>query len=144
MLNRWIEPDVLEALAEDGVGCIVFSPLAQGLLTDRYLEGVPEGSRASRGGSLSGEMLTEETLGKVRRLNDMARRRGQTLAQMALAWTLRDARITSALIGASSVAQLDQNVAALQNLDFSAEELAEVDRYATESGINLWARSSAG
>jgi L-glyceraldehyde 3-phosphate reductase len=144
MLNRWIEPDVLEALAEEGVGCIVFSPLAQGLLTDRYLEGVPEGSRASRGGSLSGEMLTEETLGKVRRLNDMARRRGQTLAQMALAWTLRDARITSALIGASSVAQLEQNVAALQNLDFSAEELAEVDRYATESGINLWARSSAG
>ncbi len=144
MLNRWIEPDVLEALAEEGVGCIVFSPLAQGLLTDRYLEGVPEGSRASRGGSLSGEMLTEETLGKVRRLNDMARRRGQTLAQMALAWTLRDARITSALIGASSVAQLEQNVVALQNLDFSAEELAEVDRYATESGINLWARSSAG
>jgi L-glyceraldehyde 3-phosphate reductase len=144
MLNRWIEPDVLEALAEEGVGCIVFSPRAQGRLTDRYLEGVPEGSRASRGGSLSGEMLTEETLGKVRRLNDMARRRGQTLAQMALAWTLRDARVTSALIGASSVAQLEQNVTALQNLDFSAEELAEVDRYATESGINLWARSSAG
>jgi L-glyceraldehyde 3-phosphate reductase len=144
MLNRWIEPDVLEALADEGVGCIVFSPLAQGLLTDRYLGGVPQGSRASRGGSLSPEMLTEQTLGKVRRLNDMARRRGQTLAQMALAWTLRDARITSALIGASSVAQLEQNVAALQNLDFSAEELAEVDRYATESGINLWARSSAG
>jgi L-glyceraldehyde 3-phosphate reductase len=144
MLNRWIEPDLLQVLAEEGVGCIVFSPLAQGLLTDRYLQGVPEGSRASRPGSLSREMLTEETLQKVRRLNELARRRGQTLAQMALAWTLRDPRITSALIGASSVAQLEQNLGALKNLDFSSEELAEVDRYATESGINLWARSSAG
>ena len=144
MLNRWIEPDLLEALGEEGVGCIVFSPLAQGVLTDRYLDGVPAGSRASRPGSLSQEMLTEQTLEKVRRLNDLARRRGQTLAQMALAWTLRDPRVTSALIGASSVAQLEQNVGALDNLDFSPEELAEIDRYATESDINLWARSSAG
>ncbi|PZS14017.1 MAG: aldo/keto reductase [Pseudonocardiales bacterium] len=144
MLNRWIEPDLLEALAEEGVGCIVFSPLAQGLLTDRYLGGVPPGSRASRPGSLSREMLTEDTLDKIRRLNELAGRRGQTLAQMAVAWTLRDPRITSALIGASSVAQLEQNIGALQRLDFSSEELAEIDRYATDSGINLWARSSAG
>src|SRR6202011_4627713 len=141
MLNRWIEPDLLEALGEEGVGCIVFSPLAQGVLTDRYLDGGPAGSRASRPGSLSQEMLTEQTLEKVRRLNDLARRRGQTLAQMALAWTLRDPRVTSALIGASSVIQLEQNVGALDNLDFSPEELAEIDRYATESDINLWARS---
>jgi L-glyceraldehyde 3-phosphate reductase len=144
MLNRWIEPDLLEALAEEGVGCIVFSPLAQGLLTDRYLGGVPPGSRASRSGSLSQEMLTEDTLDKIRRLNELAGRRGQTLAQMAVAWTLRDPRITSALIGASSVDQLEQNVGALQNLEFSSGELAEIDRYATDSGINLWARSSAG
>jgi L-glyceraldehyde 3-phosphate reductase len=144
MLNRWIEPDLLDVLGEEGVGCIVFSPLAQGLLTDRYLQGVPAGSRASRPGSLSQEMLTEETLDKVRRLNDLARRRGQTLAQMALAWTLRDPRITSAVIGASSVGQLNQNVAALDKLELSPEELEEIDSYATESGINLWARSSAG
>jgi L-glyceraldehyde 3-phosphate reductase len=144
MLNRWIEPDLLGVLGEEGVGCIVFSPLAQGLLTDRYLAGVPAGSRASRPGSLSREMLSEETLDKVRRLNDLARRRGQTLAQMALAWTLRDPRVTSALIGASSVPQLEQNLAALAHLDFSADELEEIDRYATDSGINLWARSSAG
>jgi L-glyceraldehyde 3-phosphate reductase len=144
MLNRWIEPDLLGVLGEEGVGCIVFSPLAQGLLTDRYLQGVPAGSRASRPGSLSQEMLAEETLDKVRRLNDLARRRGQTLAQLALAWTLRDPRITSAVIGASSVSQLEQNVAALDNLELSAEDLEEIDRYATESGINLWARSSAG
>jgi L-glyceraldehyde 3-phosphate reductase len=144
MLNRWIEPDLLDVLGEEGVGCIVFSPLAQGLLTDRYLQGVPAGSRASRPGSLSQEMLTEETLDKVRRINDLARRRGQTLAQMALAWTLRDPRITSAVIGASSVGQLDQNVAALDKLELSPEELEEIDSYATESGINLWARSSAG
>jgi L-glyceraldehyde 3-phosphate reductase len=144
MLNRWIEPDLLDVLGEEGVGCIVFSPLAQGLLTDRYLQGVPAGSRASRPGSLSQEMLSEETLDKVRRLNDLARRRGQTLAQMALAWTLRDPRITSAVIGASSVGQLDQNVAALDKLELGPEELEEIDSYATESGINLWARSSAG
>jgi L-glyceraldehyde 3-phosphate reductase len=144
MLNRWIEPDLLQVLEQEGAGCIVFSPLAQGLLTDRYLKGVPEGSRASRPGSLSQEMLKGETLEKVRRLNELARRRGQTLAQTALAWTLRDPRVTSALIGASSVAQLEQNLQALQNLEFSTEELSEIDRYATESGINLWARSSAG
>ena len=144
MLNRWIEPDLLDVLGEEGIGCIVFSPLAQGMLTDRYLKGVPEGSRASRPGSLSTEMLTEETLDKVRRLNDLAGRRGQTLAQMAIAWTLRDPRVTSALVGASSVAQLEQNLGALQSMEFSGEELTEIDRYATDSGINLWARSSAG
>jgi L-glyceraldehyde 3-phosphate reductase len=143
MLNRWIEEDLLDVLGEEGIGCIVFSPLAQGLLTDRYLHGVPPDSRASQQGSLSRAMLSEENLARVRALNEVATRRGQTLAQMALAWALRDPRVTSAVIGASSVGQLDQNVAALQNLDFSAEELAEIDRYATESGINLWARSSA-
>jgi L-glyceraldehyde 3-phosphate reductase len=142
MLNRWIEPDLLEVLGDDGIGCIVFSPLAQGLLTDRYLNGVPAGSRASQSGSLSQEMLTDETLAKVRTLSQLAQRRGQTLAQMALAWTLRDPRVTSALIGASSVAQLEQNVGALEKLQFSADELREIDRSATESGINLWAASS--
>jgi L-glyceraldehyde 3-phosphate reductase len=143
MLNRWIEEGLLDVLGEEGVGCIVFSPLAQGLLTDRYLHGVPSGSRASLHGSLSGEMLGEENLAKVRALNEIAARRGQTLAQMALAWTIRDRRVTSALIGASSVAQLEQNVAALGHRDFSGEELAEIDRHATESNINLWAASSA-
>jgi len=143
LLNRWIEAELLDVLGQEGVGCIVFSPLAQGLLTDKYLAGVPAGSRASRPGTLSGALLTEETLAKVRALNEIATRRGQTLAQMALAWTLRDPRVTSTLIGASSVAQLEQNVAALHELDFSAEELAEIDRHATESGINLWAASSA-
>jgi L-glyceraldehyde 3-phosphate reductase len=142
MLNRWIEADLLDALGEVGSGCIVFSPLAQGLLTDRYLGGVPGGSRASHPGSFDREMLTDETLGKVRALDQVARRRGQSLAQMAIAWALRDERVTSALIGASSVAQLEQNVAALENLSFSAEELQEIDQYATESGINLWATSS--
>jgi L-glyceraldehyde 3-phosphate reductase len=144
MLNRWIEDELLDVLGEEGVGCIVFSPLAQGLLTDRYLKGIPEGSRASRQSSLSRDMVSEENLAKVRALNDIAKRRGQSLAQMALAWTLRDPRITSTLIGASSVTQLEQNVAALGNAKFSTEELAEIDRYATESGVNLWARSSAG
>ena len=142
MLNRWIEPDLLDALGELGVGCIVFSPLAQGLLTGKYLDGVPEGSRAARPYSLSGDQLSDETLAKVRALAELAGRRGQSLAQMALAWTLRDPRVTSTLIGASSVAQLEENVAALERLDFSDEELAEIDRYATESGINLWAQSS--
>src|SRR5256714_4795813 len=144
MLNRWIEADLLDVLGDEGIGAIVFSPLAQGLLTDRYLNGVPPGSRASHPGSLSQEMLTSETLGKVRALNQLAQGRGQTLAQMALAWTLRDPRVTSTLIGASSVAQLEQNVGALDQLQFSAEELKDIDRYATESGINLWAASSAG
>jgi L-glyceraldehyde 3-phosphate reductase len=144
MLNRWIEPDLLDVLKDEGIGCIVFSPLAQGLLTDRYLAGVPEGSRASHPGSLSTKMLTEENLARIRALNQIAQRRGQSLAQMALAWTLRDPVVTSALAGASSVAQLEQNVAALNKLEFSPDELKEIDRYATESGINLWATSSAG
>jgi L-glyceraldehyde 3-phosphate reductase len=143
MFNRWIEPDLLEVLEAEGAGCIVFSPLAQGLLTDKYLHGVPSGSRASQPGSFSSEMLTEEVLSKVRALNQIAARRGQSLAQMAVAWTLRDPRVTSALVGASSVHQLEQNVAALDNLDFSEAELREIDRHATESGINLWATSSA-
>jgi L-glyceraldehyde 3-phosphate reductase len=144
MLNRWIEGELLDVLGKQGIGCIVFSPLAQGLLTDRYLAGVPAGSRASHAGSLSTDFLSEDTLAKVRALNRIATQRGQTLAQLALAWSLRDPRVTSALIGASSVAQLEQNVGALDNLAFSPAELAEIDRYATESGINLWAASSAG
>jgi L-glyceraldehyde 3-phosphate reductase len=143
LLNRWIEPELLATLDELGVGCIGFSPLAQGMLTARYLDGIPEDSRAARDGSLSPDLLTEETLGKIRALNEVARQRGQTLAQMALAWTLRDPRMTSTLIGASSVAQLEDSLGALDRLDFSDDELAEIDRYATESGINLWARSSA-
>ncbi|TMF52378.1 MAG: L-glyceraldehyde 3-phosphate reductase [Chloroflexi bacterium] len=142
MLNRWIEPDLLGVLREEGIGCIVFSPLAQGMLTDRYLKGVPEGSRASHPGSMSQEMLTEENLAKIRALNEIAKRRGQTLAQMAVAWTLRDRVVTSALVGASSVAQLEQNVAALGRLEFSPAELKEIDRHATDSGINIWAASS--
>ena len=143
MLNRWIEPDLINVLKEEGIGCIVFSPLAQGLLTDRYLNGVPEGSRASHPGSFSQNLLTEENLSKIRALNEIAKRRGQTLAQMAVAWVLRDPVVTSALIGASSVAQLEQNVAALDKLEFSKEELGEIDRYATEGGINIWAASSS-
>jgi L-glyceraldehyde 3-phosphate reductase len=143
MLNRWIEPDLLDALGELGIGCIVFSPLAQGMLTDKYLDGIPEGSRASRESSLSPDLLTSEALEKIRALNEIAGRRGQSLAQMAVAWVLRDERVTSALIGASSVAQLEANVAALKNLDFSPDELAEIDEYATDSGINLWAGSSS-
>src|SRR2546428_12715816 len=142
MLNRWIEPELLDALEEEGVGCIVFSPLAQGMLTDKYLGGIPEGSRASRDGSLSPEQLNEQTLAKIHALNEIAARRGQSLAQTALAWVLRDPRVTSALVGASSVEQLETNVAALDRLDFSDDELAEIDRYATESDINIWAESS--
>ena len=143
MLNRWIEEDgLLEVLDEEGVGCIVFSPLAQGLLTDRYLDGVPEGSRASKPGTIEEGQLNEATLARVRALHELAGRRGQSLAQMAIAWTLRDPRVTSALLGASSVAQLEANVAALDNLDFASDELAEIDRHATEAGINLWEASS--
>ena len=138
MLNRWIEDGLLDALGELGAGCICFSPLAQGMLTDRYLHGIPEGSRATQGGSLSPDMLTEQALAKIRGLNDIAQRRGQTLAQMALAWTLRDPRMTSTLPGASSLQQLEDNLRALDNLEFSEEELAEIDRYATESDINIW------
>jgi L-glyceraldehyde 3-phosphate reductase len=143
MLNRWIEPDLLDTLGALGVGCIVFSPLAQGMLTDKYLDGIPAGSRASGDGSLSPDLLTDENLEKIRALNEIARGRGQSLAQMALAWSLRDRRLTSALIGASSVPQLEANVAALERLEFSPDELAEIDRYATESGINIWAASSS-
>lgn len=143
LLNRWIEPDLLDALGELGVGCIGFSPLAQGLLTDRYLDGIPPGSRASRAGSFSPDLLTEQTLAKVRALNEIAVGRGQTLAQLALAWTLRDARMTSTLVGASSVMQLEANVAALDRVDFTADELTEIDRYATDGEINIWARSSS-
>jgi L-glyceraldehyde 3-phosphate reductase len=143
MFNRWIEDDgLLEVLGEEGIGCIVFSPLAQGLLTDRYLDGIPEGSRASRHGSMDTDQLNETTLARVRALNELAGRRGQSLAQMAVAWTLRDPRVTSALLGASSVAQLEDNVAALDNLEFSDGELAEIDRHATEADINLWEESS--
>jgi L-glyceraldehyde 3-phosphate reductase len=142
ILNRWIEGGLLDTLGEAGIGCIAFSPLAQGVLTSRYLAGIPEGSRAARAGSLSKSMLGAETLAKVRALDTLATARGQSLAQMAVAWVLRDPRVTSALIGVSSVAQLDENLAALDRLDFSAAELAEIDRLGTESGINLWAASS--
>ena len=139
MLNRWIEPELLDTLEDEGVGCIVFSPLAQGMLSDKYLNGIPEGSRASRHGSLSPNLISEEALQKIRGLNEIAQRRGQSLAQMALAWTLRDPRVTSTLVGVSSVEQLEANVAALDNLDLSDDELAEIDRYASDAGINLWA-----
>jgi L-glyceraldehyde 3-phosphate reductase len=142
LLNRWIEEGLLAVLERHGVGAIVFAPLGQGLLTDRYLHGVPEDSRVRRGEAFSERLLSEENLTHVRALNDIAARRGQSLAQMAIAWVLRDRRVTSALIGASSVSQLDQNVAALSNLEFSAEELAEIDRHAVEGGINVWAPSS--
>jgi L-glyceraldehyde 3-phosphate reductase len=142
MLNRWIEGGLLDVLDDRGIGCIVFSPLAQGLLSSKYLEGVPEGSRARRRGSLTPEMLAETTLAKIRGLHQLAAGRGQSLAQMALAWVLRDPRVTSALIGVSSVAQLEENLAALDRLDFASEELEAIDRLATESGINLWAASS--
>jgi L-glyceraldehyde 3-phosphate reductase len=143
MLNRWIEPELLDVLAEEGVGCIVFSPLAQGMLTDKYLDGIPEGSRASRHATLSPELITAEALEKIRALNEIASARGQSLAQMALAWTLRDPRVTSALAGASRVEQLEANVAAVRRIEFTDEELAEIDRHATDSGINLWAASSS-
>jgi L-glyceraldehyde 3-phosphate reductase len=142
MLNRWIEPDLLDALGELGVGCIAFSPLAQGMLTDKYLAGIPEGSRASWPSSLSPTLLTDEALERIRSLNEIASARGQTLAQMALAWVLRDERVTSALIGASTVAQLEDNLAALDRLGFTDDELAEIDRHATDSAINIWAASS--
>jgi L-glyceraldehyde 3-phosphate reductase len=142
MLNRWIEPDLLDVLGEEGIGCIAFSPLAQGMLTDRYLDGVPEGSRASQDSSLSPDLLTDDAMDRIRALNDLASRRGQTLAQLAIAWILRDPRMTSALIGASSVEQLEANVGALDRLDFTNEELEEIDRYAVDAGINIWSRSS--
>jgi L-glyceraldehyde 3-phosphate reductase len=138
LFNRWIEAELLDVLETEGVGCIAFSALAQGLLTDRYLDGVPEGSRASRGTSLSREMLSEENLDHVRALGVIAQARGQRISQLALAWALRDPRITSVLIGASSVEQLEQNVAALEDPSFSAEELAAIEEHAVDAGIDLW------
>ncbi|MDP9492472.1 MAG: L-glyceraldehyde 3-phosphate reductase [Actinomycetota bacterium] len=143
LLNRWIEPDLLDTLGELGIGCIVFSPLAQGMLTGKYLSGIPAGSRATRGSSLSPDLLTDEALERIRALNEIAAGRGQSLAQLAIAWVLRDPRVTSALIGASSVAQLTDSVGALERLDFTEDELTEIDRHATDVGINLWAESSA-
>jgi L-glyceraldehyde 3-phosphate reductase len=140
MLNRWIETDgLLDTLADVGAGCIAFSPLAQGMLTDKYLGGIPEGSRASQGKSLSTDLLSDEALERVRALNDLAQERGQSLAQMALAWALRDERVTSVLVGASSVGQLEQNVAALDRLGFSDDELARIDQHAVDAGVDLWA-----
>jgi L-glyceraldehyde 3-phosphate reductase len=138
MLNRWIEDRLLDVLGDEGVGCIAFSPLAQGMLTDRYLAGIPEGSRAAQGTSLDPSMLSEENLTHVRALQEIAIGRGQQLAQMALAWALRDPRVTSVVIGASSVSQLEENVAALENRAFSTEELARIDQHAVEGGIDLW------
>jgi L-glyceraldehyde 3-phosphate reductase len=141
MFNRWIEPELLDVLEREGVGCIAYTALAQGLLTDRYLSGVPADSRAAQGKSLDRSTITEAKLTRIRALSDIAKERGQTLAQMALAWVLRDGRMTSTLIGASTVEQLEDNVAAVKRLDFSAQELAEIDQYAVESGVDLWAEA---
>ncbi len=138
MLNRWVEEDLLDVLGEEGAGCIAFSPLAQGMLTDKYLNGIPSGSRASQGKSLSPNLLSEQNLTHIRALDAMAQERGQSLAQLALAWILRDSRVTSALIGASSVTQLENSVGAVANLDFSEDELDAIDAHAVEGGINLW------
>jgi len=149
MLNRWVEervedgPSLLDVLGEEGVGCIAFSPLAQGMLTDRYLDGIPEGSRAAQGKSLDPSLLTDDALAHIRRLNDIAQARGQSLAQLALAWVLRDERVTSVLIGASSVRQLDDNLDVVDHLELSQEELDAIEQDAVDSGINLWANSSA-
>ena len=145
MLNRWIETEgLLDTLEDVGAGCIAFSPLAQGMLTDKYLNGVPEGSRASQDKSLSTDLLSEESLDHIRALNDIAQQRGQSLAQMALAWALRDRRVTTVLIGASSVGQLEQNVGALENLTFGDDELAAIDEHAVDTGIDLWAQAREG
>jgi len=144
MLNRWIEGGLLDTLEREGTGCIAFSPLAQGVLTGKYLGGVPEGSRAARHDSLTSDQIGAETLGHVRALGEVASRRGQTLAQMAISWVLRDKRVTSAVIGASSVPQLEENLAAAQQTEFTSEELTEIDRNAVDAGINIWAASSAG
>jgi L-glyceraldehyde 3-phosphate reductase len=139
MLNRWVETEgLLDTLEDVGAGCIAFSPLAQGMLTSKYLDGVPEGSRASQGKSLATDLLTEEALEHVRALNGIAEKRGQSLAQLALAWALRDPRVTSVLVGASSVGQLEQNVGALERLDFTDDELAAIEQHAVDSGIDLW------
>ena len=141
MLNRWIETDLLDALDEVGAGCIAFSPLGQGMLTDKYLNGVPAGSRASQDKSLSTSLLSDENLARIQALNEIARQRGQTLAQLALTWSLRDPRVTSALIGASSIRQLEDNIAALSAPPLTDDELAAIDKHAVESGIDLWAQS---
>ena len=138
LLNRWVEGGLLDTLEKTGAGCIAFSPLAQGMLTDKYLDGIPANSRMAADSSLAQDMLTEQNLVHIRGLNRIAERRGQSLAQMALAWVGRDPRVTSVLVGASSVTQLEQNIAALRNLEFSPEELAEIDQYAVEGGIDLW------
>ncbi|MFP5282102.1 MAG: L-glyceraldehyde 3-phosphate reductase [Actinomycetes bacterium] len=143
MFNRWIEQDLLDVLEREGVGCIAFTALAQGLLTDRYLQGVPADSRAAQGKSLTSDLLNEENLERVRALNEIAVERGQSLAQLALAWVLRDARVTSTLIGASSIGQLEDNVAAVGRLDFTDAELKEIDGHAVESGVDLWASARA-
>lgn len=143
MLNRWIEERLLDVLGAEGVGCIAFSPLAQGLLTNRYLHGVPKESRAAQEGSLTPDMLSEDNLVRIRSLNSLAEGRGQTLAQMALAWALRDQRVTSVLVGASSVDQLDENLDALQHLEFTSDELSEIDNYAVEGNIDLWRRPAS-
>jgi L-glyceraldehyde 3-phosphate reductase len=142
MFNRWIEAELLDVLEREGVGCIAFSPLAQGMLTNKYLDGVPEDSRVRRGLHFSEELITAENVARVRALNDIAQRRGQTLAQLAVAWVLRDPRVTSALVGASSVAQLEDTVSALQNADFDDAELAEIDEYAVDGALNIWQQSS--
>ena len=144
LMNRWIEPELLEAVDQEGVGVIVFSPLGQGLLTSRYLDGVPEGSRIAQGRFMDESFLTEERLEHVRALNEIASGRGQTLAQMAVAWVVRDERVTSALVGASSVEQLDDTLGALDRLDFSDDELAKIDEHAVDAGINIWEESSHG
>lgn len=142
MVNRWIEDELLDTLDELGVGCIAFSPLAQGLLTAKYLDGIPADARAARSGSFNESLLSDDVIDKVRGLNAIAKSRGQTLAQMAIAWTLRQPHVTSALIGARNVEQLDDSLDAVKNLSFSQTELAEIDRFATESGIDLWRRQS--
>ena len=142
MFNRWIEGELLDVLGREGVGCIAFSPLAQGLLTDKYLNGIPEDSRVRRGQAFSEDLLTEENVERVRALNEIAQQRGQSLAQMAIAWTLRDSRVTSALVGASSVGQLEQNLAALERLQFDPDELEAIDRYAVDGSLNIWSSSS--
>jgi L-glyceraldehyde 3-phosphate reductase len=144
MLNRWIEDGLLDLLGQAGIGCIAFSPLAQGLLTDRYLKGIPEDSRVRRSDSFDQGIVNDQNLQRVRGLAAIADQRGQTLAQLALAWVLRDPRVTSALIGASSVAQLEQNVAALGRLDFEPDELEQIDHYAVDGSLNIWATSSSG
>jgi L-glyceraldehyde 3-phosphate reductase len=142
MLNRWIERGLLDVLGQEGIGCIAFSPLAQGVLTGKYLDGIPDGSRASEGSSLDAGQLTEQTLDHVRSLSEIARSRGQSLTQLALSWALRDQRVTSVLIGASSVDQLEENAAAAGSATFTADQLAQIDRDAVESGINIWSASS--